>query len=173
MTLATALGVSSSDLIAVVGGGKEALLRALAGHQVTDGNPDDADPFSAPLPGEPFIPAEASVVVAAIDALALGKVIADRCQRPLRVAAAAACSPYQRLTPERALKALTNEQRGWGKNVPSGARFLIAITNATPDNPLVAELYERSTLEGVRLLIGLKYRTSIDWVTPKSPRSRG
>ena len=135
-----ALGVTNRDVIAIVGAGKEVLGRAFARHRVVDGNPTDAEPFSAPLPHEPLIPRQTTLVVAGIDAAALGKVIADRCQRPLRVAAAAGCSPYERLTPERAAAALTNPERGWRKGVPSEARFTIVVTNATLDDPLVSDL---------------------------------
>ena len=83
-----------------------------------------------------------------IGADALGYVIADRVHRPLRVAAAAGCSPYERLTPARAANALTSPA-GMMKNVPGSARFTVAVAGADPDDPqvqaLVAELDRRRT----------------------------
>ncbi len=105
-------------------------------------------PFTAPAPWEPPIPALSTNVLACIGADALGYVIADRVHRPLRVAAAANCSPYQRLTPQRAAAALTSDI-GMRKHVPATARFTVVVSGADPDDTqvqdLVAELDQRNT----------------------------
>ena len=119
-----------------------------ADHIVVEADGARRRPFTAPAPWEPPIPESSTHVVACIGADALGYVIADRVHRPLRVAAAAGCSPYERLTPERAAAALTSEV-GMMKNVPRSARFTVAVAGAEPDDPqvqaLVAELDRRGT----------------------------
>ena len=119
----------------------------LADHIVVEADGARRRPFTAPAPWEPPIPAASTHVVACIGADALGYVIADRVHRPLRVAAAAGCSPYERLTPAGAAAALTSPV-GMMKNVPASARFTVAVAGADPDDPqvqeLVAELGQRS-----------------------------
>ena len=110
-----------------------------ADHIVVEADGARRRPFTAPAPWEPPIPSSSTHVVACIGADALGYVIADRVHRPLRVAAAAGCSPYQRLTPTRAAAALTSEV-GMLKNVPATARFVVAVAGAEPDDSQVAEL---------------------------------
>ena len=110
-----------------------------ADHIVVEADGARRRPFTAPAPWEPPIPSASTHVVACIGADALGYVIADRVHRPLRVAAAAGCSPYERLTPERAAAALTSAV-GMLKNVPGTARFVVAVAGAEPDDPQVAEL---------------------------------
>ncbi|MYJ42581.1 MAG: putative selenium-dependent hydroxylase accessory protein YqeC [Acidimicrobiaceae bacterium] len=119
-----------------------------ADHIVVEADGARRRPFTAPAPWEPPIPYASTCVVACIGADALGYVIADRVHRPLRVAAAAGCSPYERLTPARAAAALTSPV-GMMKNVPESARFTVAVAGAEPDDPqvqdLVAELDRRQT----------------------------
>ena len=119
-----------------------------ADHIVVEADGARRRPFTAPAPWEPPIPSASTHVVACIGADALGYVIADRVHRPLRVAAAAGCSPYERLTPARAAEALTSPV-GMTKNVPESARFTVAVAGADPDDPqvqdLVAELDRRQT----------------------------
>ncbi len=119
-----------------------------ADHIVVEADGARRRPFTAPAPWEPPIPSTSTHVVACIGADALGYVIADRVHRPLRVAAAAGCAPYERLTPARAAQALTSPV-GMMKNVPESARFTVAVAGADPDDPqvqdLVAELGQRQT----------------------------
>ena len=119
-----------------------------ADHIVVEADGARRRPFTAPAPWEPPIPSASTHVVACIGADALGYVIADRVHRPLRVAAAAGCAPYERLTPARAAAALTSPV-GMMKNVPAAARFTVAVAGADPDDPqvrdLVAELDRRHT----------------------------
>ena len=110
-----------------------------ADHVIVEADGARRRPFTAPAPWEPPIPATSTHVVACIGADALGYVIADRVHRPLRVAAAAGCSPYERLTPARAAAALTSPV-GMTKNVPTEARFTVAVAGADRDDPQVAEL---------------------------------
>ena len=120
----------------------------VADHIVVEADGARRRPFTAPAPWEPPIPASSTHVVACIGADALGYVIADRVHRPLRVAAAAGCSPYERLTPARAAQALTSPV-GMAKNVPETARFTVAVAGADLDDPqvqeLVTELDQRAT----------------------------
>ena len=120
----------------------------VADHIVVEADGARRRPFTAPAPWEPPIPTSSTHVVACIGADALGYVIADRLHRPLRVAAAAGCSPYERLTPERAAAALTSGV-GMRKNVPESARFTVAVAGADPNDPqvgaLVDELDRRQT----------------------------
>ena len=129
----------------------------IADHIVVEADGARRRPFTAPAPWEPPIPESSTHVVACIGADALGYVIADRVHRPLRVAAAAGCSPYERLTPERAAAALTSDI-GMMKNVPRSARFTVAVAGADPEDPqvqaLVAELDQRRTESLVVIRIG-------------------
>jgi hypothetical protein len=98
-------------------------------------------PAKAPADHEPVIPGATTLLVAVIGADALGRVIADRCHRPLRVAAVVGCRPYERLTPERAATLLTS-QRGGRKGSPDRARFAVVVTKVN-----------RSTLDAVNELV--------------------
>lgn len=109
-------------------------------------------PFTAPAAWEPPIPSAATDVIACIGADALGYVIADRLHRPMRVAAAAGCSPYQRLTPTRAAAALASPV-GMMKNVPLDARFVVAITKADPCDDQVLELSDELARRDIRSLV--------------------
>lgn len=100
-------------------------------------------PFKAPAPHEPVIPSRTTLAISVIGSDALGRVIADQCQRPMRVAALAGCSPYERLEPERAARVLRHE-RGGAKGVPPNARHVVMVTKVpTPDDdPLTAHLVD-------------------------------
>lgn len=98
----------------------------LADHVIVEADGSRQLPFKAPKPFEPIIPSRTTTVVACVGADALGRVIADRCHRPLRVAAVAGCSPYERLTPERLARALLS-RRGSRKDCPPTARFVILV----------------------------------------------
>lgn len=99
-------------------------------------------PFKAPTLDEPRIPARATTVVTVAGADALGRVIEDQCHRPLRVAALAGCSSYQRLTPKRAARVLLHPEGG-RKGAPAAARWVVAITKVDPAGaPLVEELVD-------------------------------
>lgn len=111
----------------------------LADHIVVESDGARRKPFKAPRVFEPPVPVLSTTVVAVIGADALGRVIADRCHRPLRVAAVGECSPYQRLTPAIAARVLMSD-RGTRKNVPSGARFVVAINKVKPGDNAAAEL---------------------------------
>ncbi len=104
-------------------------------------------PFKAPANFEPVFPSQTTLVLAVIGADALGRVIADQCHRPLRVAAVAGCSPYERLTPQRAATVLTAPD-GSTKGCPGHARKVVVITKVPHENedPLTAGLV--AELEG-------------------------
>lgn len=97
-------------------------------------------PFKAPAALEPVVPDTTTAMISVIGADALGRVIADQCHRPLRVAALAGCEPYQRLSPAHAATVLLH-RRGARKTCPPSARFVVAITKVDQSNrPLVDQL---------------------------------
>lgn len=101
--------------------------RSLCDNVIVEADGARHHPFKAPGPLEPVIPVTVTTVISVIGADALGRVIADQCHRPLRVAAIAGCSPYERLTPERAARVLVSSDGG-GRNVPAGARRIVIVT---------------------------------------------
>ena len=110
---------------------------ALVDHVLVEADGSRGHPAKAPAPHEPALPAGPTDVVAVIGATALTRVIADQCHRPLRLAAAVDCSPYERLTPERAAILLTSPD-GARRSVPMDAGYAIAITMVDEDSrPLV------------------------------------
>lgn len=124
----------------------------VADHVAVEADGARRRPFTAPAPREPPIPGAATCVVACIGADALGYVIADLLHRPLRVAAAANCSPYERLTPARAAAAITSPV-GMGKNVPEGARFVAAVTKADPGRGPARDLAGELDWRGVETIL--------------------
>ncbi len=114
----------------------------LADHVVVEADGARRRPCTAPGPFEPVVPQCTTVLVACVGADALGRVIADQCHRPLRIAALAGCSPYERLTPERLSTVLLSD-RGLRKGRPPAARFAIVVGNVGPaSRHLVDELVE-------------------------------
>ena len=109
-------------------------LRTEVDHVLVEADGARRKPLTAPGPFEPVIPSSATHVVALIGADALGRCIGDQCHRPMRVAAAAGCRPYDRLTPERAARVLLSD-RGLRKSVPPTARFVVAITKVGDPPP--------------------------------------
>ena len=117
----------------------------LVDHVIVEADGSRRRPFKAPMPHEPVVPASPTLLIASIGADALGRVIADQCQRPLRVAAVAGCSPYVRLTPERAARVLLDD-RGSRKAQPADARFAVVVARVDDAAvPLVAELTDAVT----------------------------
>lgn len=111
-------------------------------HVLVEADGSRQHPFKAPQPFEPVIPDTTTIVLACVGANALGRVIADQCHRPMRVAAIAGCSPYQRLTPERAATVLMSS-RGSQKGRPDRARFAVVVNRVdTAAAPFVEELAE-------------------------------
>ncbi len=116
-------------------------------------------PFKAHGPFEPVIPSTATVVVSVIGADALGRVIADQCQRPLRVAALAGCSPYVRLTPVAAARVITHE-RGVTTSVPPDARFVVVATKVNDTNrPMIDDLLAELAATGVEQTVAVAFET--------------
>ncbi len=104
----------------------------------------------APARHEPVVPTCATQVIAVIGADALDRVIEDVAHRPMLVGAVCGCSPYGRLTVERAERLLTDPERGGAKGVPAGARFAVAITRIGPAQQRLAdELAARLAARGV------------------------
>ncbi len=120
---------------------------ALVDHVLVEADGSRGHPAKAPAPHEPSLPTGPTDVVAVMGANALNRVIADQCHRPLRLAAAVQCSPYERLTPERAAVLLTSPG-GARRSVPDDADFSIAITMVDETNRslvdhLIAEISDR------------------------------
>ncbi len=112
----------------------------LADHVVVEADGSRRLPFKAPGPFEPVMPRRTTTAIACVGANAFGRVIVDRCHRPLRVAALAGCSPGERLTPPRAAKVLLSE-RGGRKGIPAGARFVVLLNGVkAAGDELVDEL---------------------------------
>ncbi|NNE96887.1 MAG: putative selenium-dependent hydroxylase accessory protein YqeC, partial [Acidimicrobiales bacterium] len=86
-----------------------------------------------PGPFEPVVPARTTLLLACVGADAIGRVIADQCHRPMRVAAVAGCSPYERLTPDRLATVLVSD-RGLGKGCPDGARQVIVVGGVSDES---------------------------------------
>lgn len=120
---------------------------ATVDHVVIEADGSRGRPFKAPAEYEPVIPSTATLVVHVIGVDALGRVIADQCHRPLRVAALAGCRADQRLDPDIAARVILHE-RGVRRAVPPGAEFAVAITKidettAQLADELTAELRRR------------------------------
>ncbi len=104
-------------------------------------------PFKAPGPFEPNVPSLTTVMISVIGADALGRVIADQCHRPLRVAALANCGPYERLSPEAAATVLLHP-RGQRAALVEHGRLIIAVTKVDEVN---ADFVEALVEEVARL----------------------
>jgi len=114
----------------------------LADHVIVEADGSRQRPFTAPNPFEPVVPSRTTLLVACVGAGAFGRVIADRCHRPMRVAALAGCSPGQRLTPER-LAAVLSSDRGGRKGCPEHARYAVVLNQVRPsDHTFVDELID-------------------------------
>jgi probable selenium-dependent hydroxylase accessory protein YqeC len=117
-------------------------------HIVVEADGSRRRPFKAPAGYEPVVPSTATIVISVIGADALGRVIADQCHRPLRVAALAECRADRRLEPWMAATVILHE-RGAAKAVPPGAELAVAINKVDAGNidmveQLVGELLARS-----------------------------
>ncbi len=114
-------------------------LFGLGAHVVAESDGSRRRPAKAPHWYEPVIASTVTMVICVIGADALDRTIEDQCHRPLRVGAVLGCSPYDRLTPERAAELVTSAQGG-RKGVPSDARFVVCLTKV---NASVSPLAER------------------------------
>ena len=117
-------------------------------HLVVEADGSRGRPFKAPAGHEPVVGETTTTMISVIGADALGRVIGDQCHRPLRVAALAGCTPYERLSPAGAATVLLHD-RGVRKELPCGARMMIAVTKVEQSNlafvdELLAELKARS-----------------------------
>ncbi|MBT95859.1 MAG: putative selenium-dependent hydroxylase accessory protein YqeC [Acidimicrobiaceae bacterium] len=127
-------------------------------HIVVEADGSRRKPFKAPADYEPVIPSKTTLMISVIGADALGRVIADQCHRPLRVAALAGCEPYQRLTPLSAAKVLLS-QRGSLKELPHDSQMVIVITKINQENSnLASELHEAAkTIDPQRHIVGVSF----------------
>ena len=111
----------------------------LGAHVVAESDGSRRRPAKAPHWYEPVLARTVTMVICVIGADALDRTIEDQCHRPLRVGAVLGCSPYDRLTPERAA-ALVTSPAGGRKDVASDARFVVCLTKV---NASVTPLAER------------------------------
>jgi probable selenium-dependent hydroxylase accessory protein YqeC len=122
----------------------------IVNHIVAEADGARKHTVKAPAPHEPVIASTVTHVIAVIGADALNRVIEDQAHRPMRVAAAAELSPYDRLTPLGASKLLADADRGSRKSVPTSAWYGVIINRVTDAQSLAAhelrELLEASTI---------------------------
>ena len=111
---------------------------ALVDHVLVEADGSRRRPFKAPADYEPVVPTATTLMVSVIGADALGRVIADQCHRPMRVAALAECTPYERLTPAAAAKVLLHE-RGARKELPGNARLAVVVSRVDDRHEAFAE----------------------------------
>ncbi len=110
-------------------------------HVIIEADGSRRRPFKAPADYEPVVPSTTTLMVSVIGADALGRVIADQCHRPLRVAALAECTPYERLSPEAAATVLLHD-RGARKELPPDARFAVVVSKVDDASaPFVDDLH--------------------------------
>ena len=109
-------------------------------------------PFKAPAQFEPVMPSTVTVVASLIGIDVIGRVIADRCHRPMRVAALAGVRPYERLTAQGAAAVLAH-QRGQRRSVPAGARYVVVVNKVeSATHPTFVELNERLEDVGIEAI---------------------
>jgi probable selenium-dependent hydroxylase accessory protein YqeC len=131
-------------------------LAARVDHVVVEADGSRRQPFKAPASYEPVVPSTATHVAGVIGIDSIGKVIADRCHRPMRVAALAGVSPYERLSVEGAANVLTNP-RGQRAAVPPDARYVVVVTKISPpETDLFTALADRLAAAGIEA-IGIRY----------------
>lgn len=131
-------------------------LAARVDHVIVEADGSRRQPFKAPASYEPVVPSTATVVAGVVGVEAIGKVIADRCHRPMRVAALAGRSPYERLTVEGAANVLAHD-RGQRASVPVGARYVVVITKiGTDEIGIFEDLAVRLDALGIPA-IGIRY----------------
>ena len=164
--LTTLIGASDDEIVAAATSGPTLVWRSVSDGKALGMNPTrcnalfdrvdhvlvEADgarsmPFKAPGTFEPVVASATTMMVSVIGADALGRIIADQCHRPLRVAALARCQPYQRLTPKAAAAVLLHPN-GQRAALPERARLVIAITKVEAVN---ADFVEELTDELDRL----------------------
>jgi len=164
--LTTLIGASDDEIVAAATSGPTLVWRSVSDGKALGMNPTrcnvlfdrvdhvlvEADgarsmPFKAPGTFEPVVASATTMMVSVIGADALGRIIADQCHRPLRVAALARCQPYQRLTPKAAAAVLLHPN-GQRAALPERARLVVAITKVAAAN---ADFVEELTDELDRL----------------------
>lgn len=179
--LATMIGASDDEIVAAATSGPLLAWRSVSGGKALGMNPRRCDvlfgrvdhvlveadgarsmPFKAPGTFEPIVPSATTMMVSVIGADALGRIIADQCHRPLRVAALARCQPYQRLTPKAAAAVLFHPN-GQRAALPERARFVVAITKVEAANAdFVNELTEElARLEPAVTVLSIAAFTSV------------
>ena len=116
-------------------------------HVIIEADGSRRRPFKAPAHYEPIVPTSTTLMISVIGADALGRVIADQCHRPLRLAALVGCRADVRLEPWMAAEVILHE-RGATKALPAGAELTVAInkvddTNSRLTAQLIDELHRR------------------------------
>ena len=111
-------------------------------HVIIEADGSRRRPFKAPAHYEPIVPSSTTLMISVIGADALGRVIADQCHRPLRLAALVGCRADVRLEPWMAAEVILHE-RGATKALPPEAELAVAINKVDDSNAeLVAQLFD-------------------------------
>jgi probable selenium-dependent hydroxylase accessory protein YqeC len=128
-------------------------------------------PFKAPKPYEPVVPSTATTMISVIGVDALGRVIADQCHRPLRVAALAGCSPYVRLSPHAAATVLFHPD-GARRGLPLGARLTVAITKVDEETAHFADALQTvlHDMEPDVAVVQIAFDADVAALEPRSDR---
>ncbi|MCP3913404.1 MAG: putative selenium-dependent hydroxylase accessory protein YqeC [Actinomycetia bacterium] len=114
-----------------------------ADHVIVEADGSRRMPFKAPRRYEPVVPSHTTTLVACVGAGALGRPIAEQCQRPDRVVALAGCSTADLLNPARLVGVLLADT-GSRKNCPANARFAVMVNQVGPQHQVfLDELAER------------------------------
>ena len=95
-------------------------------------------PLKAPGPHEPVIPTATTLVVVVAGTAAIGGRVSDVCHRPERVTALTGRRGDETVRPEDVAAVLTHSAGGL-KNVPTGARTVIALTKVTAERTAAVE----------------------------------
>ncbi len=125
----------------------------------------------APGPHEPVLPASTTHVLAIVGADALDRVIEDQGHRPMRIAAAAGCGPYDRLTPERAARLMTSDIGG-RKGVTETTGFCAVLTKVDDDNRRNAELTAEFVRAGGFCIVLVPFDLGAGSVVRPKPQGR-
>ncbi len=125
----------------------------LVDHVLVEADGSRRRPFKAPADYEPVVPISTTRMISVIGGDALGRVIADQCHRPMRVAALAECTPYERLTPAAAAAVILHE-RGARKELPAGADFAVVISRVDDAHAgFAAELHDHLRVKEPDLVV--------------------
>jgi probable selenium-dependent hydroxylase accessory protein YqeC len=117
------IGVDPALVDEIAAGGKATVLVEADGSR--------RRPFKAPGEHEPVIPSTTTLVAVVVGIDAIGRPIAEACHRPERVAALTGRSVADPVRPQD-VATVAAHPAGGRKNVPEGARLVVALTKVEP-----------------------------------------